>query len=471
VTHNSDSRTAKQRAASIWGFAFLLTLLTLSFLVPAHAQEDEYDLDFDIPEVEDNNGFDFWGQAEFRAYSKFLDENSALYKQKYYNKAQENPAYELLLQVKPEISWEKGEVGAYIRPRLEVGWSQMVGGSSAQMDEPSETLFDSDKYWEGKILAEEALLKWTPSPSKAFEVGKKVLKWGKGYAWNPTAFIARPKDVNDPDQSREGYYMALGDFISSHNGTVSTVAFTPVVSTVGKNINEGLADGDTTLIGGKLYLLAYDTDFDLMVMAGDKYDTSIGVDFATNLAENFAIHGEAALRMGYAKTLIDSAGNTSVDNINAWSFLLGMRYLTETDTTYIVEYYHNGQGYSQSEMREYYKLIEDGYDVYKATSNTALLKSSTTVSQYYNTSSAGRDYLYFRVSQKEPFDILYLTPTLTTIVNIADGSFTLNPEIAYQYSTNFEIRPRMTIPIGGARTEYGEKVNKVNAELRLTYFY
>jgi hypothetical protein len=471
VYSTGNRQETKTGAALERGLALFVVLFITLIALPVHAQGDEYNLNFDIPDVEDKSGFEFWGQAELRAYSKFLDEDSALYKQKYFNKAQENPAHEFLLQIKPEVSWKQGEVGAYIRPRLEVGWSQMVGGSSAKLDEPSETLFDSDKYWAGKILAEEAFVNWSPSPSQSFEVGKKVLKWGKGYAWNPTSFIARPKDVNDPDQSREGYYLAFGDFISSHDGTISTIAFTPVVSTVSENINEGLADGDTTLVGGKLYILAYDTDFDVMVMGGDKYDTRIGADFATNLAENFAIHGEAALRMGYTKTTVDSGGNTSVEDINAWSFLLGMRYLTETDTTYIAEYYHNGEGYSSQEMRSYYTLINDGFDAYQATASTALLKASNKVSSYYNQSSAGRDYLYFRVSQKEPFDILYLTPTLTTILNLGDGSFSLNPELAYQYSTNLEIRPRLTIPIGAAKTEYGEKVNKINAELRFTYFY
>jgi hypothetical protein len=37
-----------------------------------------------------------------------------------------------------------------------------------------------------------------------------------------------------------------------------------------------------------------------------------------------------------------------------------------------------------------------------------------------------RDYLYLRVSQKEPFDILYFTPTFTITFNRADHSVTLH---------------------------------------------
>jgi hypothetical protein len=456
------------------GRAALVALLLTFFLCapPGLAiAEDEYDMDFDIPEVEDESPFEFWGQAEFRGISRSLDEDSALYKQRFFNKQQENPAHEMRMQLKPEISWKNGDFGAYLRPRIDIGWTQMSGGSAAVMDEPSEELFKGDDNWGGEILAEEALLKWNPSPSMSFEAGKKVLKWGKGYAWNPVSFISRPKDVNDPDRSREGYAMAIGDFISSHDGAVSTIAFTPVISTVSDNINEGLAADNTTLIGGKLYVLAYDTDFDLMFMAGDKYDTRLGADFATNLAENFAIHGEAALRMGYSKTTIDTAGETSNEQINALSFLLGARYLTESDTTLFLEYYHNGEGYSPQELKRYYSLIHSGYDAYETTGNASILNKSKNVSSHYNKSSVGRDYLYFRVSQKEPFDILYLTPTLTSIINLGDGSLSINPEVSYMASTAFEIKPRMVIPIGNSKTEYGEKVNAFNAELRLTYFY
>ncbi|BCS88228.1 hypothetical protein [Pseudodesulfovibrio sediminis] len=460
-------------------YAFLKrAALVALFLLPlicsnGWAQEEEYDLDFDIPdaEAEDDSGFDIWGQAELRTIARFLDEDAALYKQKFFNKHQENPAMEFRFQIKPEISWEKGDIGAYVRPRLEIAWSQMVSGQSAQLDEPSEQFFKGDNNWAGQVMAEEMLLQWHPSPSLSFEGGKKVLKWGKGYAWNPVSFISRPKDVNDPDRSREGYYLGWADMITSLDGPITTLAFSPVVSMVSDNINEELARGDSTLIGGKFYMLAYDTDFDVMFMAGDNYDTRLGLDFATNLAENLAIHGELGMRMGYRKQLIDSAGSITERNYNAVNLLLGARYLTETDTTYFVEYYHNGEGYSPLEMRRYYSLIEEGYEAYTTTGSGNLLRQSNKVASEYNASSAGRDYLYLRVSQKEPFDILYLTPTLTTIINLGDGSFTLNPEVSYLMTPTLELKPRLTIPIGPSQSEFGEKVNKCTAELRFTYFY
>ena len=51
-----------------------------------------------------------------------------------------------------------------------------------------------------------------------------------------------------------------------------------------------------------------------------------------------------------------------------------------------------------------------------------------------------KNYLYLRVSQKEPFDILYFTPAVTFIANVDDKSFSITPEVVYTGITNLELR-------------------------------
>ena len=82
-----------------------------------------------------------------------------------------------------------------------------------------------------------------------------------------------------------------------------------------------------------------------------------------------------------------------------------------------------------------------------------------------------RHYLYFRASQKEPFDILYFTPALTTTINLQDGSLVVIPELAYSPMTNLEIRFRTPVLIGKKGTEYGEKQNDYRVELRIRYYF
>ena len=54
------------------------------------------------------------------------------------------------------------------------------------------------KGWDEDTRLFEAYLSVKPSPAFIVEAGKKVMKWGKGYAWNPVSFIDRPKNPEDP---------------------------------------------------------------------------------------------------------------------------------------------------------------------------------------------------------------------------------------------------------------------------------
>jgi hypothetical protein len=82
-----------------------------------------------------------------------------------------------------------------------------------------------------------------------------------------------------------------------------------------------------------------------------------------------------------------------------------------------------------------------------------------------------RDYLYLRISQKEPFDILYFTPAITAILNFDDRSFSLSPELVYEGITNLELRIKGTVLVGDHFSEYGEKPNDARLELRVRYYF
>jgi hypothetical protein len=82
-----------------------------------------------------------------------------------------------------------------------------------------------------------------------------------------------------------------------------------------------------------------------------------------------------------------------------------------------------------------------------------------------------RNYLYAQISRKEPFDILYFTPALTTMVNLDDRSFQVNPELLYTGVKNLELRLRYFALVGGSGTEFGEKPNSRRLELRVRYYF
>ena len=89
----------------------------------------------------------------------------------------------------------------------------------------------------------------------------------------------------------------------------------------------------------------------------------------------------------------------------------------------------------------------------------------------YANPQAGLNYLYFKINQKDPFDILYFTPGLIAILNLDDQSYSISPEMLYTGFTNWELRIRFTFLNGGNFTEFEEKQNENKLELRVRYHF
>jgi len=326
--------------------------------------------------------------------------------------------------------------------------------------------------WDEDTKLFEAYASVKPSPSFILEAGKKVMKWGKGYAWNPVSFVARPKNPEDPEEALEGATVATADYIRSFDGPLKTATLTAAVVPVYPHVNAKSGELYHTNFASKLYLLAYDTDLDFMVFTGESRTTRYGFDFSKNLTTNFEIHGEFSVVNNFKSKFINETGRNFSTEREAISYLLGLRYLTEKETTYILEYYRDGTGLSRKQMTDFFSFADASYRNFVATGNKAgLVRAAKLAKGPYGNPNPMRDYLYFRVSQKEPFDVLYLTPALTAIINPNDGSFNVLPEITYSPLTNLELRLKGAILVGRSHTDFGEKQNDYRLELRLRYFF
>jgi hypothetical protein len=170
--------------------------------------------------------------------------------------------------------------------------------------------------------------------------------------------------------------------------------------------------------------------------------------------------------------VLEAAGTLAQQEQPATSFLMGFRYLTEANTTYIVDYYHNGGGYGPSDVEAYFDLIDRGYESWTVTSNPRLLTLASQATEAgYGRMYPMRNYVYGRVNQPDAFDILYLTLGASAIVNVDDGSYSLLPEVQYKPTENLELRWLTNIQRGGSRTDFGEKQADLRLELRLRYYF
>lgn len=421
----------------------LLSLTAITFAGDTGSAADiEDEFSFDISEFE-KSPVEFGGYLQIDASHIRFNKDSALYYLNFFDEDQDSTRSSEGVEIQPEVTWQEGAFKAFLLANL------------------SGTYGDGE--WEDNFTLMEGNISWQVDPRIYLSAGKTLVRWGKGYAWNPVNFAGRDKNPSDPDLALEGYWMGLVDLVFSFPGSLKTFAITAVVLPVDDGINEDFGREDELNGAVKFYVLLNDTDIDLLYLTEGSRTQRYGLDFSRNITSNFEIHGEWALVDDFVKPIIAADGSRTTEEFNAQNFLLGIRYLTQTDTTFIVEYYHNGQGYTESEAENFYNFIEVATDP-----DLAVLRDT---SKSYQQPNYMRNYMYLRASQKEPFGWLYFSPAITSVVNLDDASYNLIPEVAYTGITNLELRFRLNLLYGKNGTEYGEKQNESKVEIRARYSF
>jgi hypothetical protein len=334
-------------------------------------------------------------------------------------------------------------------------------GHAGWIDEPRGNDHDGRMY--------EAYGAWQIDTQSNVELGKRALRWGKGYAWSPVAFLERPKDPLDPELAREGFAMGTASYVRSFDSPLKTVSLTAVVLPVTSSLNEDFAagsEGNHTNPALKLYTLLWDADIDLIWSGAGSRGARYGFDFSRNLGSNLEVHGEWAHSSDVLRPVLTGAGTLTVQTRDVSSALIGARYLSERDTTVIFELYRNGGGYTTEELDAFYRTVRSGV----GTPSLAPLARQAAL-QGYNRPNVAQHYAYLRVSQKEPFDILDFTPAVTLIANTDDHSWSLVPEAVYAGIKDMELRLRAVFNTGDPSSEFGEKAVSKRLELRARLYF
>ncbi|MDP2171731.1 MAG: porin [Rhodocyclaceae bacterium] len=428
-----------------WG---LPVVFLSACLLAGIAQAEEFS--FDTAEF-DKKPFEFGGYLELKQERAWLNSDGALYKLNFHNRAPRDTLDRTAATLKLDGKFTRDDFIFRFRADAEVRRDALTEERINRFDE--------------------AYLSWKPDPGFTLDVGKQALKWGKGYAWNPVGFVERPKDANDVELAREGFTMVSADLIRNFDGDLKTIAFTPVLLPVSAQINSDFGQPDHLNAAAKLYLLYRDTDIDFTWLGRGSRSPRFGVDFSRNLSTALEIHGEWARIRDFELRSVSPGGTITSERRNVTSTLLGLRYLTEQDTTYILEYYRNGTGYSENQTRDFYQLIDNGLAQFQAAGTDPLLNKARQISPSYARANPGERYLYLRASQKEPFDIVYFNPSITLIANLDDRSFSLTPELLYTGVTNLDLRLRASWLSGKTGSEFGEKQNVRRLELVARYYF
>lgn len=170
------------------------------------------------------------------------------------------------------------------------------------------------------------------------DLGKKVLRWGKGYAYSPLAFFERTKDPIYPDLSREGFWMAQAQFTRTPADALVSAYTLDMLYLPDIHANRDHFASTDSRGGAKLYLLAGQSDIDFVIA-----ENAFGADISTDVGWGFELHGEW--------------GNKRGDK----SYLAGLRYQSPSDLTLIAEWFRTYDekryGYLKVSQKEPFSLI------------------------------------------------------------------------------------------------------------------
>ena len=314
----------------------------------------------------------------------------------------------------------------------------------------------------------EAFARYSPSIQTSFQAGKSVYTWGKGYAFNPVGFVNPAKDPENPELAQAGLLSAHVEYVGSYtSGPVQSFSALVVVVPPGPSLNDRFGDLGNTDVAVKLSALMWDTDFDVMTYQSANAPDRYGIDLSANILENLEVHGEASLARRASRSVVIN-GVAKQEPTDALNVLAGIRFLSSTNTTIIAEYYHNGTGMQEPEFQSYRSFLLAAAD---AGTPAAVQHALQTNQSFFHTSTLMRDYVYVKALHPEPFDWLYVTPSVFALVNVNDGSLLVAAPVSYKPATNSEFIFWPTLLLGSETSEFGSRQARQRFELWMRVFF
>lgn len=277
---------------------------------------------------------------------------------------------------------------------------------------------NKDNLEKDSYTINQAFVNYKYNQNHEINLGKKVARWGKGYFFNPIAFIDKKKDPNEPESVKEGFTQINYIYNKAFNKEIQNISFEASYLKTNDEINSDLFEEDSNNIALKTYFLYKDIDIDLAYFYSDKQANKYGFDFSTNIKTNFEIHAE------FAK------------NDNSWySYLLGLKYLSENELTITSEYFYQNQ------------------------------------EQDKETPFWDNSYFINKFSQKEPFDMLYFNIYYKNSLNLDDKSHQNNLGFIYTGYKNLTFDFSIGKYFGENSSEFGNKLVDKFTWLQIKYSF
>ncbi len=269
------------------------------------------------------------------------------------------------------------------------------------------------------------------------EGGKRILKWGTGYAFTPTGVLDPPRDPADPRDRlgiNEGVVYA-GVNLFRGDTALSIVGASP------DTWRSSFVGTPHRVAAARLRTLVRGVEVAVIASTADATGPSWGANFTDVIGQNFEWHGELLVHRRALQPLpagIDATGGRRREV----SALLGFQYTFNVGVNVVLEYYHDGNGLDLGAWRQLTSLAT---------------RWKTAAGQVAGEPSAAgspvalpglRHFAFLRVgpAATEPT----LLPELLAIAGLEDGSLTLVPALTWTAQSHLQVYARGSVLAGPA---------------------
>lgn len=340
-----------------------------------------------------------------------------------------------------------------------------------------------------EIKLNELSLNFSPKEYIELIVGKRIFRWGTGYAWNPTGVaepLKNPRDPSDRLETSSGLEMVeLCTYLGS--STLTIVALP----------DSDFTKWDRTEWVAKIYSFVEGFDLALITKIAKEEKNLIGFNFSKVIGNRLELHGEIAGKKGSENLYLETKSNECEvppgsgmwmpaiyefsqskkdEHSPYYKFVLGSHYTFLNGINLCIEYYHNDEGYNDSEWQESIEYLKysnkilddskylpigerDAGEVYLLQANANLDKLT----------GVRQNYLFFRgyfprLGVKGDLEILFINC-------LDDGSSILIPTFTYNPLPNLGIYLTSDIFFGNDESEFGLFYSDYTISLGLRLYF
>jgi len=322
-----------------------------------------------------------------------------------------------------------------------------------------------------KNVLDELYLELSPSYFLFFTVGKQNVTEGVGYAWNPTDFLAgldeidQANDTREKREEREGVICLRGEYFLPHFTLTGVLA--PKMESWGQGADaRGLV---------KVYALMDNLDFSLIAYAQEKKRPKLGLNLSSTVGESLEIHSEASLQRGSYRYYLSEVAPGYCEFIQKKKeseelypkVLVGGQYTFADNTNFVLEYYHNQEGYSSSEWEDYLGYLKFCGERYK---DESLYRSYLLLGNaYFDLASLRQNYLFLRFSKPDILDLFEVSSN--NICNLDDASLLMNVKIEYGGMEDLSLYLAGNLFLGHGDSEFGMFYQSCTFSAGAKYFF